>query len=723
MSATLSEAPVGARKPRILVVENDPDTRSTHIGNMRKWGYEAYAAEASADAEDQVEALLTDAKQKARRHQCHLALVDMRLQSDEKDDDTSGLDLVPDLAPAVSVIISAYGTINLVNKALEAAKKPPERAVSFVEKNGDLQQLHASIENALRSNWPCLYKKVDIIYSRGSESTRQLERFLDDPEILDLLVQLFSDARELRITPLGSASRPRGLTLRSRSIVLEVVAGKEVPVVVKIAYAKRVAIERENYAYMERFLSGRFYGRYKRSSQLWNWGGAVYEFMGTLSPQMRLFSDFYTQEGDRDINVALDHLGNLIAELYSKTRELPEVTEISDKSIYEVYSDAWGQEWIQKLGSFALSMSEISLLNILNLPDPVAWIKQRIDLRTPINRDRTKSLPRSIFAVAHGDMHGDNMFVDVNKNVWVIDYERSGPGPILQDWVELENDILTRLVGFDPHEMAMFCELSIRILEADGINNIEVKKPFNTKTSKALKVIRKIRNLVSTTTGQDDLRLYLWSLLLNAVFRLMYWRDQPTESTEGLTRISQCLLLSGLICHRLENIENRAGPWPPKEWLTVLQRGIEQDSSPRTPATAVFPSDVFISYSSKDRAWVHDELLSRLEKANLQVCVDDRDFEPGAPSVTEMERAVKTSRKTILVLTPNYLKSAWAEFEQLMLMTLDAANRERRLIPLLKEKCELPVRIGYLNYVNLADPDDIELSWKRLLDALKKPSE
>ena len=83
-----------------------------------------------------------------------------------------------------------------------------------------------------------------------------------------------------------------------------------------------------------------------------------------------------------------------------------------------------------------------------------------------------------------------------------------------------------------------------------------------------------------------------------------------------------------------------------------------------------------------------------------------------------MERAVVTSRKTVLVLTPAYLDSAWAEFEALMLATLDPANRQLRLIPLLKEKCELPVRIGYLTYVNFADPDDPAWPWTQLLTAL-----
>jgi tetratricopeptide (TPR) repeat protein len=134
-----------------------------------------------------------------------------------------------------------------------------------------------------------------------------------------------------------------------------------------------------------------------------------------------------------------------------------------------------------------------------------------------------------------------------------------------------------------------------------------------------------------------------------------------------------------------------------------------------------FEYDVFISYSHDDQAWVVGELLPRLEGAGLDVCIDYRDFEPGAPSVTEMEQAVVTSRKTVLVLTPAYLESAWAEFEALMLQTLDPGARKRRLIPLRKEKCDLPLRIGYLTYVDFAEPPDMEIAWVQLLTALGAP--
>jgi hypothetical protein len=97
-----------------------------------------------------------------------------------------------------------------------------------------------------------------------------------------------------------------------------------------------------------------------------------------------------------------------------------------------------------------------------------------------------------------------------------------------------------------------------------------------------------------------------------------------------------------------------------------------------------FDYDVFISYSSKDKEWVRGELLRRIEQTGLTAFIDFRDFKRGAPSIKEMERGVVKCRKTLLVLTPDYIQSGWCEIENIMVQTLDPANRELRLIPLLK---------------------------------------
>ena len=131
-----------------------------------------------------------------------------------------------------------------------------------------------------------------------------------------------------------------------------------------------------------------------------------------------------------------------------------------------------------------------------------------------------------------------------------------------------------------------------------------------------------------------------------------------------------------------------------------------------------FEYDAFISYSHRDSKWVKGVLLSRLENAGLKVFIDFRDFKVGASSIKEMERGVTQSRKTLLVLTPEYLKSDWTKFEALMTQTISPANRDLRVVPILRKNCSLPVSIGYMNYVDFANSKNKEFAWKRLVDAV-----
>jgi hypothetical protein len=71
--------------------------------------------------------------------------------------------------------------------------------------------------------------------------------------------------------------------------------------------------------------------------------------------------------------------------------------------------------------------------------------------------------------------------------------------------------------------------------------------------------------------------------------------------------------------------------------------------------TAEYRYDVFISHSHADQTWVRDELLPRLEAAGISY-IDQLQFELGRPKLEEIERAITESRRTLLILTPRYLK-------------------------------------------------------------------
>lgn len=131
--------------------------------------------------------------------------------------------------------------------------------------------------------------------------------------------------------------------------------------------------------------------------------------------------------------------------------------------------------------------------------------------------------------------------------------------------------------------------------------------------------------------------------------------------------------------------------------------------------------DVFISYSPEDQAWVHDWLLSRLEATNLRVAIDFRDFVIGMPRIENIERAIENSRRTVVVLTPEWLDSEWNAFEALLLRAADPAARRRKLLPLLLKPCDLPKTITALKL----EPADFRQSrnWERQFKRLRRDIE
>lgn len=130
--------------------------------------------------------------------------------------------------------------------------------------------------------------------------------------------------------------------------------------------------------------------------------------------------------------------------------------------------------------------------------------------------------------------------------------------------------------------------------------------------------------------------------------------------------------------------------------------------------------DIFISYSHRDRTWVMTELLPRLEGARFRVCIDERDFKIGTPSLVNMEFAVDRSRHTLIVLTPAWVESAWTEFESLLIGVADPAGRRRRMLPLMLERCTPPARIAILTYADFTSAGDRSRQFDRLISQLRE---
>jgi hypothetical protein len=132
------------------------------------------------------------------------------------------------------------------------------------------------------------------------------------------------------------------------------------------------------------------------------------------------------------------------------------------------------------------------------------------------------------------------------------------------------------------------------------------------------------------------------------------------------------------------------------------------------------PISVFISYSSKDADWVREWLLPQLEDAGIKVHIDFRDFEIGTPSLINIEHAIENNQKTLLVLTPNWVQSEWANFEALLLQTQNPSGRARRMLPLMLEDCELPPRLAIFTWADFRHHENWETELERLLGQISQ---
>lgn len=107
--------------------------------------------------------------------------------------------------------------------------------------------------------------------------------------------------------------------------------------------------------------------------------------------------------------------------------------------------------------------------------------------------------------------------------------------------------------------------------------------------------------------------------------------------------------------------------------------------------------DAFVSYSSKDEAFVVETLAPVLENGDPQykLCLHYRDFPVGAYIADTIVQAIDSSRRTIMILSKNFIKSEWCRFE--FKSAHHQVLRDRR-------RCLIVILLGDVPHKDL-DPD------------------
>lgn len=112
--------------------------------------------------------------------------------------------------------------------------------------------------------------------------------------------------------------------------------------------------------------------------------------------------------------------------------------------------------------------------------------------------------------------------------------------------------------------------------------------------------------------------------------------------------------------------------------------------------------DFFVSYTRRDLGWA-EWIAWQLEEAGYRVLIQAWDFRPGANFVTEMDRAGERARKTVAVLSQDYLSSTFSQAEWQACFREDPNGTARALLPVRVGECEPRGLLGSIVYVDLVD--------------------
>jgi hypothetical protein len=137
-----------------------------------------------------------------------------------------------------------------------------------------------------------------------------------------------------------------------------------------------------------------------------------------------------------------------------------------------------------------------------------------------------------------------------------------------------------------------------------------------------------------------------------------------------------------------------------------------------------FRYHAFISFAEKepDYAFVWDTLVPRLEGAGLRIAVAGDVEAPGVERVVSTERAISQSKRTIVVLSENYLADRMGDFQNTLAQSMGLREGSYRLLPVkfaALDEGRLPERIAALVTLNLAHPRQAERQYERLIESLK----
>ena len=117
--------------------------------------------------------------------------------------------------------------------------------------------------------------------------------------------------------------------------------------------------------------------------------------------------------------------------------------------------------------------------------------------------------------------------------------------------------------------------------------------------------------------------------------------------------------------------------------------------------------DFFVSYNKADCAWA-EWMAWQLEAEGYTTILQAWDFRPGSNFVLEMQSATSRAKRTIAVLSPDYLTSMYTQPEWAAAFVQDPTGQKGFLLPVRVRACQLTGLLSSIIYLDLVDLDASE---------------
>jgi DNA-binding response OmpR family regulator len=534
------------RKGRILIVDDQEHWRKALVEILERGGFHTDSASSTSEA---LECL--------QKYLYHLLVLDIRLV--DIAGNKEGMGLLGELerrglSEATKVImLSAYGTQEYMRTSfteynvMDFLSKDDFDNEEFLREVRKIFSEKVKINLALDIHWPQASRPEQIVLTLNVDGTSVHH---DSPlrsqvvvELEDLFCRLFRQAKSVLVRPSTAGWSGTGVL---RALPFYPTGGGGYEVIVKFGDFHKIEEEYRNFTeYVQPFLGGERNTTIIAMRRTPHLAGIMYSLLGTTNDQVVDFGEFYHHADIFQIKEALDRLFWHTCKAWYASRGQLELVDLTAD--------------YQRLFSYPLETIKHVLSDQQNIS---VRDDQKLSFKSlPGNRAFTDPLPMidglsvvypTYCCITHGDFNHHNLLVDSDGNMWLVDFQGTGPGHILRDVASLDSAVRFQLLTAEEATL----EERLRMEEAllDNIQRFsqvdQLRNKFSTTNRALAKAhatvihLRTVARKLVEANPDDDISEYYIALLYNALNTLRF------SSLSSIQR-EHALLCASLLADRL----------------------------------------------------------------------------------------------------------------------------------------------------------------------------